>query len=312
MKYIALISILITISACNSTREDSFIKQINGKVNILPTENLYLSIDFSQTVNFHGYYDNDDIDNQSGQMMYPGDSGAIFLASIFVHAATAQSINDGALSEVQLKADSILSPYTEHINKFDHQKLVSCILKSIDKKYSFKITTLTEEQHSKGWLLTSKPVFYMTQDQKEIILKHVMFVHNADQPEKILYKNIIEISSPTLKDESPHDYWITENNLPLVSSELYAESIRLFIDDMLATSSAQNTHQKTFRYYQGGKRNYERGTLVQENCAYTTIRTLRGWIKSFPTEKHNTTTENNEECSIESFVDMNALVNLSE
>ena len=83
--------------------------------------------------------------------------------------------------------------------------------------------------------------------QWELILKHVMYVHRMSAPEVVLYKNIIEVSPVRTDESSPLDLWVYKNNLPAICSELYAKSIKLFIDDMISSNIVHsNNPQKPF------------------------------------------------------------------
>jgi len=309
MKYIYSLTFILLITSCSSSHENSFIRNSVERVHITSSQKLYIKTDFQEDVKFQGQYDYDEVDLKSGSVAYPADTGAMFLASILAHALTADSIKNNVMSDVQNRANGVLAPYSKHLLEFENEELVSCVIKSIDDNYKFNIIKYAGEGANTGWLLKSKPVFFMTQDQKELVLKHAMYISHINTPEVVVHKNIVVISSASIESANLIDYWIKKNNLPRVSGELYAESIKLFIDDMLESDNIESQNkQKTFRYMQGGTKMYERGTLVKNECSRTTIKTLRGWIKSFPDNDDNAA---GEECMSQSHVDHELLVDFS-
>jgi len=311
MKFFVCIILLSFVSACNVQRENTFIRSSTEKVTIHPHQVLHIKTDFHKDVVFQGQYNFDDIDLKTDPVLYPGDSAAVFFAAIITHAYTADAIKSGAMSQVQEKANMVLIPYKSHLQKFENDELISCVINNVNNKYDFQITKFQNKTTSTGWLLKSEPVFYMTQDQRELILKHVMYVYRMSAPEVVVHKNIIEVASARTDESSPLNYWVYKNNLPAISSELYAKSIKLFIDDMVSSNGAHlNNPQKTFRYTQGGVKMFERGTLIKDECGQTTMRTLRGWIKSFPSKNLESTVLAGE-CARQSYVDRQVLVDIS-
>ena len=326
MKIFVCTILFLLLSACNVQRENTFIRNSTEKVTIHPGQVLHIKTDFHKDVVFQGQYNFDDIDLKTDPVLYPGDSAAVFFAAIIAHAYTADAIKSGAMSQVQENANRVLMPYQRYLQKFENDELVSCVINNVNNQYDFQISKFQNKKVSpgksspgksplgkspSGWLLKSEPVFYMTQDQRELILKHVMYVYRMSAPEVVVHKNIIEVSSARTDESRPLDFWVYKNKLPAISSELYAKSIKLFIDDMISPDGAHsNNPQKTFRYTQGGVKMFERGTLIENECGQTTMRTLRGWIKSFPSKNLESTVLAGE-CAKQSYVDHQVLVDIS-
>lgn len=95
------------------------------------------------------------------------------------------------------------------------------------------------------------------------------------------YENVIEVDSIYATDAEPFNYWVRENQLPRIAADLYARSLRMFLDDIMGRYTDLN-EQKTFHIQSGDKKTFERGVLVAEGCGVTTIRTLRGWLHAYP------------------------------
>ena len=287
-------------------------RESNEKVAIQATQNLHLEINFQDDVRFQGQYNYDDVELEGNNMAYPGDSGAAFLTAILVHAVAADSKKNSALSQAQMKANYVLKPYEKYLREFENDELVSSVIAKLNDNFSFQLIKYDRSKTKPTDLrLKSEPVFFMSQDQRELILQHSMSVYRIGEPDKILHKNAIEVSSNRIEQKDIFAFWVNDNNLPKISAELYAISVDLFINDMFSDlKNAEKSKQKTFRYVQGGKKKYERGILVKDECNRTTIRTLRGWLKSFPS---NTVVPagNANNCKDGSYVDRQMLVDLS-
>lgn len=305
-----LVFLILLLSGCNSQPGNSFIRTSIENITISPGQSLLVKADFQQDVNFQGQFNYDDIDIKSGNVTYSADSGGAFLAGIIAHAITADATKNMAMSSVQIKANTVLNPYNKYLQQFENDELVSCVLNSVNDNYDFNVIKYTNDKASSGLVLKSAPIFYMTQDERQLILTHAMYIYRSDKPEVILHKNIIEITSEKTHENNQLHYWIAKNNLPIISSELYARSVELFIDDMLGVyDKTPNKKQKTFRYTQGGIKNYERGSLVNNECGNTTMRTLRGWIKSYPNEMP---VNADNKCIKKSYIDNNSKLVFSE
>jgi len=313
MKILYGLSLFLLVSGCGSTIEPSIIRQSVEKISIAPAQRIFLQLEFQDGVRFLGEYDNDSVGLDSGNMVYPGDAGvAGFLAAILTHAAISGSVKDNAYSKVQEEANKVLLPYSKYLQGFKNEELFSSIIGKINDKHKFRIEKYDGSNNElSDFVLKSEPIFYMSQDQKELILKHAMTIHRVNQPDKIIYKNITEIASNRINNDNMFNFWIEQNNLPIISADLYAESIDLLFFDMKNDfEKHQVQSQKTYRFMRGGKKSYERGTFVKSKCGYTVIRTLRGWLKSFPDDA-NISPENKQGCNNNSYVDHKLLVNLS-
>ena len=287
-------------------------RESNEKIAIHATQNLHVEINFQDDVKFQGQYSYDDVELEGNNMAYPADSGAAFLTAILVHAVAADSTKNNALSQAQKNANYVLKPYEKYLQEFENDELVSSVIAKVNDNFPFQVVKYDRSKlQPSGLVLKSDPVFYMSQDQRELILKHAIYVHRNNEPDKILYKNAVEISSNRIEQKDIFAFWVNDNNLPKLSAELYGMSIDLLINDMLTgADNAHGSKQRTFRYMQGGKKRFERGVLVKEECNRSTIRTLRGWLKSFPNDT-KIVTSNGDECKDRTYVNHQMLVDFS-
>ncbi|MCO1332815.1 hypothetical protein MO867_00555 [Microbulbifer sp. OS29] len=112
-----------------------------------------------------------------------------------------------------------------------------------------------------------------------------MSIFDNNNQEKPNYQNLIEVvSSPVFEDKSN----------TISATALNELSIKLFIDSLVAMKTELSgkhkleNKEKTLSFYSGGKKVYERGRILSESCGRMSFRTLRGWVKSVPTENKGT------------------------
>ena len=308
-KKLSLLAFLIMLNACAAPEYHTFSKYDGANIQLPADKTLYIRANVQDDVPYQGLFDYDDVEIGGQGILYPGDSGGVFLASVITHAVMTDSIKSNAMTKVQEQANTVLAPYQRYIEDFETGELVSSVVAGLDDYYDFNVAIYNQEEEGAGFVLISKPVFYMTQDQRELILKHAMYLHPAGKPDVILFKNFVEISSSRFGHDDIQSYWIDDNNLALASAELYARSVELFVDDALDKYQATDVNQKTFSYSQGGERLYERGTLVAQSCGKTVMRTLRGWLKLFP--ESNVGNNSGAGCKSRNYVDASVLITLA-
>jgi hypothetical protein len=313
VKFIFILSILTVFTACTAPKEISYNRYDMTDLSIPQDKTLYIKADLLNDVRFQGYYDYDDLDLGAEAMTYQASNGVELLAQILIHAATVESMKNEVKTGVQNHANMVLSPYQRYIQEFEGEELLSSVIEGLDNKYDFKLVKLADGVSEQGWILWSEPTFYMTQDQQELILRHGMYLTSITQPDVVLHRNMIEVASKPVSGEDPLKYWINENNLPIVSGELYAHSVELFIADALDQYNTLEAKEKTFRFKQGGETHYERGTLVKQECGKTTIKTLRGGFRTYPSQEASLDPLNDidMECTALRFVDLTQTVKLA-
>ncbi|MCO7226457.1 hypothetical protein [Pleionea sp. CnH1-48] len=279
MKLIAIILASTLLLACTSTPKTKDYTKFQRNTDSLPLENAHLTIILKaeQLVDFNGVYSSDRSVSQAG-MMYSGSAGgAGFLAQILTHAAVTSSSQQSKLNENQKKANKVLAPFKEELNSFRQSELVH-------KNPNYQFSQTKES----GINVETTPMFYLSQDMKNIVLKLLVSV-TSEKQKKPIYQNLVEYVSKDVTDKNKVDYWSknSSQNLKTTSKELYQASLQLAIKDIKNELSSKSSQTKTYRYYTGEALKIERGALVQSNCKRTTVRNLRGWLISFPVEENN-------------------------
>jgi hypothetical protein len=273
------IALSLALSGCVAPKEISYNRYDVSQLSIDERETVFIKVDTHSDVQFQGMYDYDDIIVGAPRAVYGSDGYGGLIEGI-----ASQRQNNAAKYDAQAEANKVLLQYQEYLQQFEGGELLLSVLEELDKAYDFKIKQLVGEASVEGWILSSEPVFFMTQNQRELALRHGMYITSTDNPDHILHRNMVEILSAKSPNENAMQYWIEDNMLPIVAGELYAQSVQLFIADALDKYNGLESDEQTFRFTLGGENQFERGFLVEEECGQTTIKTLRGGFKIFPTQ----------------------------
>ncbi len=297
MRQFLLFASIAMLAACTPPKNDAYTKY--KKTDIQVTEHTPVVIEAvgQDKVMFLGQMIDAGNNSTKGAMLYPGATGEMFLASIITHAVLEKSMGNSAKSKLAEQSNKVLIPYASVLDNFSTKSLLQDSralihlddrFDVIDGKTSSASSVVKDDQQSKQpWVVRSKPVYFMTQDEQAVILKNVIEIYSNKKQKKPIYTNIAEvISSGHAASKDASSYWL-EGNPPRLrreSIELFSESIEIAVTDLLSKLSDSPDKEITFKLDQGGKTVYERGYFVAKNENRTTIRTLRGWLKSMPSE----------------------------
>lgn len=225
-------------------------------------------------------FDSAGLNHGAGVLYGPGAAG--FVAGLIAHGAILKGVRDGQKSEIQQKADLVLVPFAPVLQQFRQKDLVDGALADAGGSPRGGLA-----RHgagvAAGWLIDSAPVFSMTQDQRAIVLDHLVSITRRGTS-KQTYQNSIRVISTAHTDTSPEAYWNANagERLKAASVQLYRESLDLALRDASKTMRADAGQQKTVRYLEGRLERTERAEVLETGCDRAVIRTLRGWLMSVP------------------------------
>ena len=215
-----------------------------------------------------------------GAMMYPAPGLAGLVAAIATHAVIANSIHQGAKSDIEKAADKILDPYGASLAAFTQRELLQSAA-ALSRHGAPRWLAAADKADS--WIVTSQPVLSMTQDRAALVLDNeVSIVAPSGQP---VYGNRIRIVSAVHTQEDLAAYWGADDAraLKAESARLLAASLDIALDEAGAPRAAGSTGtQRTVRYPEGGKQVFERAEVLKEDCDRLLVRNLRGWLMSVP------------------------------
>ncbi len=280
MRFILAIFFSAYISGCSTSRSP-YITPIKSQINLQSDSDFYLKIPSDIHVTFRGLVSYDDVEGGQYNMLYPGDTAAVFFAAVITHSVVAESVKNTQKQKLQDLADEIILPYQSSISRIKTQDLANRTVQQLRQTRAICIQTNSME--NSDLIVESRPVFLMAKNEKNILLKNIIIAYSSDKPSQVVYRNMIEVLSLPFSARNAQSYWLEGNGAKLAraSEEMYAESIALVIADIKNTL-ADSSKEKTFHYFQDGQKMYERGRLVSENNDRIAIRTLRGWLKSIP------------------------------
>jgi len=279
-KLVAIIAAAIC-AACAAPDNRARVEHLTNK-DIIPNDSmLFVKIAGDTQVKFLGYTDFDDAGAKGGQIMYPGGNAGVFLVSVLTHSATVSSIKNSEKQHLQDKADEVLLPYRSSINEITTDKLIDSSVKTGLQDGELQLTYFEPEKQQSGWIIESSPVFFITQDQSSIVLQNPVIIYEKGNPAKPYYRNLVEIVFQLPNDQKATSYLNADGQLTQISSSLFNSSLKLSIQDAQHQLTQDGT-DKTFSYYLGKEKVFERGKIAHMDCERLTIRTLHGWLKSVP------------------------------
>jgi hypothetical protein len=131
-------------------------------------------------------------------------------------------------------------------------------------------------------VVQAAPSFSMTPDAAALVLDEVVVLSHADSTDTPVTQAVRIVTPPRIEAD-PQAAWSAEGGAALKATAvaLVAQSLALVMahSRQAATDAAP---MRTVRYAQGGIEKMERGQLLDETCAYMTLRTLRGGLLVVP------------------------------
>ncbi|MFS1523681.1 hypothetical protein ACL7TT_06125 [Microbulbifer sp. 2304DJ12-6] len=119
-------------------------------------------------------------------------------------------------------------------------------------------------------------MFFLSQDQSNLILKNTVTIFTEKNSEKPAYQNLFEvISSPFTEDTKS----IGVASFEGMAVNVFTESL-VAMRAELAEKHESDSKEVSLHFYSGGKKVYKRGRIISKDCERMTFRT---WVKSVPT-----------------------------
>ncbi|MBQ0797258.1 hypothetical protein [Zhongshania sp.] len=209
-------------------------------------------------------------------MMYPGGGAAVFLASVLTHAAVAGAISNGKDDREQREADKALVDYQDSISNLSHARLAEAAIANQMTQRMFSQKHLDAGVNTEKYLLESVPVFYLAPDHKSLLVDNYLQISNVESG-ALVYQNLVR----SIVDSGDENKSIGVDQLFSYAADAFSISLAAAVID-IENLELDTQAQKTFRYNLAGERRFERGTLIDNACRFTVIRTLRNSVMTFP------------------------------
>ncbi len=234
------------------------------------------------SVVFHARVNYDRIDVGHGSFLYPAPDAASFIVGVLTHALLVGSMKDKKKQEKQRAADVMLTPYMRVIENFKYDDLLTNSISAYEARKK-DTTTVTNIDAAPGdYVLESAPVFLMIPTEDALLVQNTVALYSSSDPQTLLYRNSVEIVSDSPAEAYKRSTWLENDGEKLkeVSTQLYAMSLEIILDNIFDRHPRRKMPQQTFRYFEGPRKKIERGELVTQDCHRFLMKTLWGTLKS--------------------------------
>lgn len=271
--------LVLMFSVTTVLASDMGVQQVPPSVSIENGFDLQLPV--ADFVTYHGVMSLDNAGGPKAQVLYPGIGGlGGLLVGIATHGAIVEAEKSSEKARIQKDADKVIEPYRNSLGGFTYRELVEQALRGQPIGGHKKVIGAAE--YGDGLVVTTHPVFFLTQDQRALILENEIRISRAESPKDDLYRNVFRIISDPRMAGDLTGYWGGDDAKPIkeLSQKLFVQSLRLAIS--VVEGRSQPSLEKTFRFYVGGSKQIERGRLLQQECRRLALLNLRGWVVSVP------------------------------
>lgn len=240
-----------------------------------------LRLPADEKVAFNGAVSYDSAGSGPGSFMYPAPGLAGFAVAIATHGLLSGAMRDSEKQKIRDKANEVLLPYQPILGNYKYQDLIQASMAKMATVADKRVLAASAPAVPGETVIDSVPVFYMTQDQRALILENAVSIRGDGSAKP--YENVIRVVSPARDEKDLGAYWSNADGSQLrgESARLFALSLDIALNDM-HPAGADSHPYKTVRYVEGGADKMERGQLISEECNQVLLRTLRGNLMSVP------------------------------
>ncbi|WOT04117.1 hypothetical protein [Shewanella youngdeokensis] len=292
LKYFITSILVIALTACVTHQPKGYIKHVDNRAILKEKTQLYVKIPDSSVI-LIGKAAPSLNEADQFNMLYPAATPGDFFAGVIAHAIIVESKKNEAKNSAQAAADVAVLPYRPYLKDVANQALASQ-LENIVLARGFSLARYEDSQSESDIILDITPIFLMNQKQDTLTLRTQFLVypkseqHKSTKKRAVLYQNQIEVLSAKIDAALPQEYWLSNNGEQLVNTmrSLLSQTLAL---GAIQISSIESDHsnrvQHNFRYDDGDTTAFERASVISNDCNRVVINTLRGWLKSIPSER---------------------------
>jgi hypothetical protein len=251
-----------------------------------------------EIVAYRGLATFDSAGSKGGGMLYPAAGVIGLLAAVATHGMIVDSQKKAEKERIQAAADQILQPYQPILATFTYRELMRQGLAGMAGASGRKLIEFPEKRGA-DWVIESAPVFFITQDQRAIILDIGMVVYPPGDTPAPAYQNVIRVVSPPEGDPDIAAFWNSNQGEKLKesSARLFAESLDIVVREIAEGSAKDGMPYKTVRYMEGATEKMERAMVISARCDRLLIKNLRGWLMSIPAKPGTAAAQADEQCA---------------
>lgn len=250
-------------------------------IEIGPSEPLFFKFSLRPSIPVYGLIDVRD----SGQganygLMYQGGSYASLIAQIAAHAAIESAKQSGANSRLQNEADQIVEPYQSAIDSIDEAKIWRRSISQVPRNQRKQLRIWSAAESSGRWSIELQPSYFISPDEDAILAQTEMLIHKDGMTESPAGRQLVAVSMPTLlrRENGEVDDTAFREALLQINTQL----IQMAILAAQSWNDPITSDSKTWSYYQGTNKRFERASLIYKQCNRAIIQTLRADWMSVP------------------------------
>jgi hypothetical protein len=290
-KKIAVFLLFALISGCVSHKPHGYVKLIDKTENIPENSKLFVKVPkgiatfIGKAADYSGTID-------STAVLYPAVTPIDFFASVIAHAAIVDSMKNDYKNSMQSAADRVIEPYRKYSNSLKNEYLIKK-LEEVALSRGFSLDKYENSLSADDYILDITPIFLLNTKEDTLILRNQFLVYKKKYQDKqgkkkpLLFQNQIEVFSSTKDLDVTQQYWLDNEgeNLKEEMNQLFSESLQLIASRISVGTESDKLTYKNYRYHDGDGVVFERAVSLNETCDKVVFKTLRGWLKSVPTDR---------------------------
>lgn len=282
MKYVTPFLLSLLLSACaSSTRTE----KATSAMAFEPGQPLHFKIELRPELPVFGLVDvRDQKSNQYG-ILYQGGSYAALVAQVAAHAVIENAMQSGASGKAQKMANEVVQDYANTIAATTEASVLSNAINSLPADVSNQFRLWSNASAFNAWTIELSPSYFIAQSQDSIVGFTSMRIYQSAD-DNFAARGLIAVSSPAQLRNA--DNSINSTAFRAAIEEINTELITMAITAANQWNQPVNQTQKTWTYYQGRSKRFERAQLVYRNCDRATLQTLRGEWMNVPLKKTST------------------------
>ena len=242
-------------------------------------KHIHINAELHSPAPFYGLPDLKVKDGKPGSMIYLADAGIEgLIIQILVHGLVANEVKKKKQLQAQQEADRVLAAYDQPIGRNTHHRLVKFALRNYPRD-DLTFSVIGNDTPDEDFIVAeTSPSFFMSQDEKTIVLRHRLKASLSSAPDEVIFENSARTSSS--RPYQGTDGWFGDSDAAFraTTQRLYSVTFKALIRELYGRLNNQASNEKTYKYYIGDERFYERASQIEETCRSRMIRNLRGHI----------------------------------
>jgi hypothetical protein len=239
-----------------------------------------------EAVAFRGVFNLDGVAAPSHAMLYPAFGLAGFVGSLLAHGLLVEGSKQSQRTQAEKDADRVLESLQPVLSGFSNSSLIAAALEQSSLKSRGRLLGL-EQASSSGWVVESAPIIWVTQDRLSLIADISFAIRMPSAGPA--WQGRVRVVSDRISADDPVAHWSADAGAPLklATAKLLARAFEIGVKyaQQADQQAVAELPFQTVRYSLGGRKKVERAQVLQQDCDYRLLKTLRGDFYAVPTSK---------------------------